>query len=360
MQPRQPFLVRAALRAPVRSALLLVAALASAGTAAAQVAPPPPQQPKPSPASPSAQPPARPDAGAAGARGDDQKVVPITASYPDDPRLTIVQRLLGGGNFEYAKNLLEQILKEHPNLGRAEFFLGVTLVKLKNYEQGRPHLERSLQLDQAFPERKHAHHFMGWASYYLGEADRARSDFETHLKANPDEPDSIFALGLIAFDADELGEAERLFQRSIDLQQGPNANRRDVAKAWIRMGDLSMRQDDAAKAEERYMAGLSLFANHYEGWAKLARARDRLGKAVEAESARNEERRARARIAGIDPDAPVAKPESGEQSGEQSGEASQPQPAGEPAGTPAGKPAGTPAGEPAKPAAPPPASDPKP
>jgi uncharacterized protein HemY len=343
MQPRQPFIRRESLRALLPAstcapgltatprAFLLVAALIASGAHASQVAPPPP----------AAQPPSAPVA-----PGPNDKVVPIKESYPDDPRLAIVQRLLGGGNFEYAKNVLEQILKEHPNLARAEFFLGVALVKLKKYEQGRPHLERSIQLDQAFPERKHAHHFMGWASYYLGEADRARSDFETHLKANPDEPDSIFALGLIAFDSDDLDEAERLFQRSIDLQQGPNASKRDVAKAWIRMGDLSMRRDDAAKAEERYMAGLALFANHYEGWAKLARARDRLGKAAEAESARNEERRARARIAGIDPDAPIVKPESED---------------GAPAGTTTPTQPPPPAsGEPAKPPVTPPASDPKP
>ncbi len=341
MQPSQPRPLRTSLRAVAPAAFLLVAALAASAAQARQVAPPPPAQPTKAPSVPSSAPSGAPSS----VLGGQQQVVPITASYPDDPRLTVVQRLMGGGNFEYAKNLLEQILKEHPDLGRAEFFLGVALVKLKKYEQGRPHLERSLQLDQAFPERKHAHHFMGWASYYLGEADRARSDFETHLKANPDEPDSIFALGLIAFDADELDEAERLFQRAIDLQQGPNANRRDVAKAWIRMGDLSMRRDDAAKAEERYMAGLALFANHYEGWAKLARARDRLGKAAEAESARNEERRARARVAGIDPDAPVVKPES-----EQA--APTPEKPADP-----DKPAN---GEPAKPPVAPPASDPKP
>lgn len=276
-----------------------------------QATPPQPGSPPPNPAQPT--PPVRPPAPPVrspatprpGDAGDAPGTSKIIASYPDDPRIALAQKLLNGGKYEYARNILMQILKDRADVGRAEFFLGVSLVKMKSYELARPHLERSLQLNQQFPERKHAHHFMGWASYHLGELDRAKSDFEAHLAEVPDEPDSVFALGVIAFDEDRLDDAERQLQHAIDLQQGPKASKRDVAKAWIRLGDVSMRRDNAAQAEERFMTGLALFADHYEGWAKLARARDRLGKAKEAESARNEERRARARVAGRDPDAPT-------------------------------------------------------
>lgn len=231
--------------------------------------------------------------------GEKKEVVPLVG-YPDDPKIALAQRLLQGGNYEYAKNILTQILASRPDVGRAEFFLGVALAKMKKYEDARPHLERSIQFHQPFPEAKHAHHFMGWASYHLGELGRAKSDFEAHLAEVPNEPDSTFALGLIAFDEDRLDEAEAKFKKAIELQQGPKANRRDVAKAWIRLGDVAQRQDKLADAETRYMEGLALFADHYEGWAKLARVRDQMGKAKEAESARNEELRARERVGRLE------------------------------------------------------------
>ncbi len=313
-----------------------------------QATPPQPGGAPPAPAQPALpqQPPRPPSAPGAGDSGDAPRPGTIIASYPDDPRITLAQKLLNGGKYEYARNILMQILKDRADVGRAEFFLGVSLVKMKNYELARPHLERSLQLNQQFPERKHAHHFMGWASYHLGELERAKSDFEAHLAEVPDEPDSVFALGVIAFDEDRLDDAEKQFQKAIDLQQGPKASKRDLAKAWIRMGDVAMRRDNAALAEERFMAGLALYADHYEGWAKLARARDRLGKAKEAESARNEERRAKARVAGNDPDAPAP--------------AAPPTPdAPAPTADPAKPTEASPTKEPAQPTATPPAANPK-
>lgn len=291
------------IRSPRLLPLLLVtacatSALAQGGGAAPSAAPssaPPAASPPTPPAAPAGGSPATPPLGP-----DGKPITPI-ASYPDDPKIGVAQRLLQTGHYDYAKNILVQVLDARPEVGRAEFFLGVALTKMKKYEEARLHLERSLQFMQPFPEAKHAHHFMGWASYHLGELGRARSDFEAHLAEVPNEPDSIFGLGLIAFDEDRLDDAETLFQKAIDLQQGPKASRRDVSKAWIRMGDVSMRRDDPAKAEERYMSGLALFADHYEGWAKLARCRDQMGKAKEAESARNEERRARERVGRAEP-----------------------------------------------------------
>lgn len=217
-------------------------------------------------------------------------------SFPDDPRLEIVRKLLSSSRFGDAKLVAETVVTQQPTVARAEFYLGLALVKLKQYEQARPHLERAAASGQAFPERKHVPHFLGWASYHLGELDRAREEFLDHLEVVPDEADSLFGLGVISFDQDELDAAEARFHEAIAVQKGPNASRRDVSKAWIRLGDVAMRRGDAEEAEKAYMDGLALYPNHYEGWAKLARARDRLGKTKQAESARNEERRAIARL----------------------------------------------------------------
>jgi tetratricopeptide (TPR) repeat protein len=212
----------------------------------------------------------------------------------------MVQRLLGGGDYEYAKNVCVQILGESPNVDRARFFLGVSLSQMKLYEEARPVLEAAAASSQDFPERKHAHHFLGWAHYHLGDLAKAKVSFESHLGFVPEEPDTIFGLGLIAFDEDKLDDAETLFQRSVDLLLAQRANgrpsRRDIGKGYARLGDVSMRRDDPAKAEDRYMKSLEQFPDFVEVWAKLARARDRLGKTKEAESARREEIAAKERV----------------------------------------------------------------
>ncbi|MFO0830030.1 MAG: tetratricopeptide repeat protein [Phycisphaerales bacterium] len=301
---------------------MLGSAMAVTGPTPMTVAEPPTSTPvappAPPPTPPPAQPPVQPPAGtqpAPPASGGGVQLPPgakpiETETYPDDRRIEIVRRLLTSSNFDQAKMVLDTILKQRPDLGRAQFYMGVTLSKMKQYEQARPFLEQSVKGDQPFPERKHAHHFMAWASYHLGDLDRAKAEFQAHIALVGDEPDSIFALGLIAFDEDRLDDAEAKFQKAIDLQQGPKASKRDLAKAWARLGDVSMRRDQAAKAEEQFMQSLALYPDHYEVWAKLGRCRDRLGKVKEAESAREEEAHAleRVRKRGGDVDDPTPAP----------------------------------------------------
>lgn len=217
-------------------------------------------------------------------------------AFPDDPRIEIVRRLMSSGRFEDALLVARSVQEQQADVDRADFYVGLALTKLKQYQQARPHLEAARLSKQPFPERRHAAHFLAWGSYHLGELERAHEEFLVHLEAVPNEPDSLFGLGLIAFDRDDLDAAEARFRESIAVQQGPDANRRELSKVWIRLGDVFMRRGDATEAEKAFMEGLGLYANHYEGWAKLARARDRLGKTKEADSARNEERRALERV----------------------------------------------------------------
>ena len=134
-------------------------------TAPAQQATPPVGKPAGKPTDPTP-PPGQGTTEAGGTPASGKKppenIVPLV-SYPDDPKLAIVQRLLSSGHYEYAKNLITQVLDARPEVGRAEFYLGVALTKMKKYEEARPHLERTLQLRQPFPEAKHAQHSLGWA-----------------------------------------------------------------------------------------------------------------------------------------------------------------------------------------------------
>jgi tetratricopeptide (TPR) repeat protein len=212
-----------------------------------------------------------------------------------DSRWTVVQRMLGGGSFAEAEVVLATWSAERADDARLRFLLGLAIQKQRRYQQARELIESSLAPGVDFPERRHADHFLGWCLYYLGEPDAAAASFRRHLELVPDEPDSTFALGLIALDAGELDEAEAHLSKAIELQSGPEANPRDLAKALARLGDVREQSDLHAEAEELYMRSLAKYPNSVEVWEKLARVRDRLGKEREAASARHEAERARAR-----------------------------------------------------------------
>jgi len=219
-----------------------------------------------------------------------------------DPRLGIAQRLLRGGRFAEAETVLAVLAAERPDDARIGFLLGLSWQKQRRYGPARTRILEALAVGGDFPERRHADHFLGWCAYYLGEPDEAARRFRAHLELVPDEPDSLFGLGLVALDAGDLDGAETLFARAIELQSGPDANRRDLAKARARLGDVRGQRDRHEEAEALYMESLAAYPNGVEVWEKLARVRDRLGKDAAAASARNEAERARARRGANDPE----------------------------------------------------------
>jgi tetratricopeptide (TPR) repeat protein len=226
---------------------------------------------------------------------------PTASPLEADPRWTVVQRMLARGSFADAETVLAVWSAERPAESRLRFLLGLAIQKQRRYQQARELIEASLAGDGEFPERRHADHFLGWCHYYLGEPEASAARFRRHLELVPDEPDSTFGLGLIALDAGELDEAERLFTLAIEVQSGPDANPRDLAKALARLGDAREQRDLHAEAEELYMQSLAKYPNSVEVWEKLARVRDRLGKEPEAASARHEAGRARERRGGESP-----------------------------------------------------------
>lgn len=219
------------------------------------------------------------------------EVVATRDSYPDDPRLDVALEMLRQGAFEPAVTTTRTVLKERPDVERAQALLGIALNKLKRYEEARAALETAAASTQRFPEQRHAAHFLGWSCFHLGELERARLAFESHLKAVPDEPDSTFGLALIALNEDRLDESEALFDKALKGFSEPKARPMDQARVLTRMADLALRRDDVAKAESLLDRAIKATPMQHETWAKLARVKDRLGKTSEADGARANEQR---------------------------------------------------------------------
>ena len=214
-----------------------------------------------------------------------------------------VRASLRTGDFAAAEQAARWWAGAEPANLRATFYVGLALHKQKRHAEALTFLERAdAAPDGAFAESPHVPHYLGWCRYYLGDLAGARAAFEQHAAAFPEYDDTQFALGLIAFDQDEVDEAERRFRRALELLQraGGDAGAttaRERAKCLARLGDVALRRGDLESAERDARAAVVLWPDHHEAWAKLARVLDRQGKAAEAATARTEQQAALARIA---------------------------------------------------------------
>jgi tetratricopeptide (TPR) repeat protein len=198
------------------------------------------------------------------------------------PELVAVARLIADGKTDQARTRLEAHVAEHPDDGQAAFLLGLTYHRQKRYTQARPWFESAVRLA---PEYHTVHHFHGWCLYYLGDMTGARAAFNRHIEAVPGEGDSHFALGLIAFDDDRLDDAQRRFERAIELQLDKPRRRSDVSKAHARLADVHIRRNELQAAKTRLLLATELWPQHYAAFYKLYRVLTRLGEDEAADEA---------------------------------------------------------------------------
>jgi tetratricopeptide (TPR) repeat protein len=217
--------------------------------------------------------------------------------------------LLDAGRFDEAERLLRGEVDDRAEPDRLRFLLGVALQKQKRYGLAIVELDRSLVSGRSFRERRHADHFRGWCLFYLGRPEASAAAFRSHLEVMPGEADSHFGLGVSLLEVGDPESALPAFESAIALNQGIPDRRRELAKALIRRGDAYWALDRIEEAQASFQKGIVQFPDHYEGWAKLARAMDRLGDGERAERARYEERQARIRVG-----APTEDPDPSEES----------------------------------------------
>jgi tetratricopeptide (TPR) repeat protein len=198
-----------------------------------------------------------------------------------NPELTTFFRLVEQRQSGAARIRLKKYMNVHPDDGKAAFLFGLSYHREQKYGSAVPWYEKALKLN---PEYYLTLHFQGWALYYLGELDLARSAFQEFLKHRPDEPDSNYALGLISLDEDDLENAELKFKRAIELgrEKKPQPDPKDLSKAHARLGEVFERQDQLALAKAELITAAQLYPDHYEALYKLYRVHVRLDETEEA------------------------------------------------------------------------------
>ena len=205
---------------------------------------------------------------------------PPTASLDDE--LAPIFGMISDNLLASARERVTVYLQQNPESGQGEFLLGLTYHREKRYALARPHFAKATQLSPHFHP---TYHFYGWCLFYLGESEAAECIFQEHVRLDPTEGDSHFALGLLAMESDRLDDAEDRFHQAIELQANNPKRARDVAKAHARLGDLYIRQDQLDAAKAQLETATNLWPRHYAAYYKLHLVLNRLGEPEAAENA---------------------------------------------------------------------------
>lgn len=206
-------------------------------------------------------------------------------------------KLIEAKRYDEARARLKPIVELYDDWPRANLLYALAFHKDGRYGEAKPFFEKALRLDA---KETAVLPFLGWCQYYLGELDGARASFEAYLsRVNRNYSDAHFALGLIAYDADDIDAARMRFEETIRLA----AAERDAqveGKARARLADVLIRTGDLSRAKVELETALRLRPDAYAAWFKLSRVRQRLGDAKGAEEARrmHDEVRERVRPSG--------------------------------------------------------------
>ena len=182
-------------------------------------------------------------------------------------------QLIQDGKTGSARVQLRQLMENAGESAQPLFLMGLSYHKEKRYTKGVEWFEKAASFESIADCYPPTWHFLGWSYYYLGDVEKAQKAFGQFLVLHPDEGDSLFALGLLAMEAGNSIEAERLYSRSITAQKG---NPRGQAKAIARLGDVHKVVGNLEGAKEQYLLAVKLDPDLYEAWYHLSTIQYRL------------------------------------------------------------------------------------
>ncbi|MRV75046.1 tetratricopeptide repeat protein [Duganella sp. FT92W] len=79
--------------------------------------------------------------------------------------------------------------------------------------------------------------------------DKARNEFLTLLKGQPDNPATLYALGIMAMQATDVAAAEGYFKRFVDVLEKDGGEDRDPTKALLILAQIAEEKGDLAAAQ---------------------------------------------------------------------------------------------------------------
>lgn len=193
-------------------------------------------------------------------------------------------RLIAEGDFGSARVRVRQRMDAQGEHSQGYFIMGLSYHNEKRYAKAADWFSRATEFqDEVYPP---AWHFLGWATYYLGHASQSKEAFQRFLILQGDEPDSMFALGLIAMDDGQPQKAMEWFQQSIDMCKGNQQLMQSIAsKSLARMSDVLESQGRSGDAVVMYLRAITLNPRLYEVYHRLSNIYRKRGELQLAENA---------------------------------------------------------------------------
>jgi tetratricopeptide (TPR) repeat protein len=199
--------------------------------------------------------------------------------------------LISDGKSGSARVRLRQYMDEYGESSDALFLMGLSYHVDRYYSKAGEWFKKgvALQTDNIYPP---TWHFLGWTALYLGELEESKMAFNHFLLLEPNEADTLFALGLIALEEGDLNVAKVKFTRSIQETEDIEVH----AKATARLADLNAELGNWNKSIVLYEEALTLNPDLYEAWYRLSRVLRRTGQENESNDALQAFERARRRV----------------------------------------------------------------
>jgi len=199
--------------------------------------------------------------------------------------------LILDGQSGSARVRLRQYMEDQGETPEALFLMGFSYHQDKQYIKAVEWLTKSTHAEGRIYAP--ALHFLGWSYYYLGEKDAARVAFNQFLHLQPDEGDSLFALGLLSTEEGDDARAQQFFQQAIDAS---DTTVRVQSKAKARLADLYVELDNWDDAILLYEESLRQDPDLYEAWYRLSRVLFRIGQEEKSQEAFKQYELARHRV----------------------------------------------------------------
>ena len=212
---------------------------------------------------------------------------PALTQVPGDARLKVGKQLLVSGRLDESLIIFDTVLQDRPDLARAHFLKGMALHGKKSHAQALSQYLKAEALEQAFAEYGLLDYYIAWSAFYAGDSELSRVRVERSLQDAPEQADTTFLAGLLAFNDDRLEAAEDSFRRVLEyaaLEPEPIRSR-ELRRAWIRLSDVLARGERQDEALEAITNAIQISPEFAESWFRKGSLLSRLGRASEAEEA---------------------------------------------------------------------------
>ncbi len=184
-------------------------------------------------------------------------------------KLTEASRLSNSANFEGAKDLYEQIIKENPNFAEAYFSLGMVYINLNNLAEAAENFRKAIEMK---PEEEKYHNvYQSIIKKHLSEGNQllkrrnyqaALEKFQQVICFNPDESMAYYFCAAVYLAEKKLPEALIAIEKSIELNP-------DYQKSHLIRGKIYLKMNNSVEALKSFKAAIALDPDYVDAWNNI-------------------------------------------------------------------------------------------